>query len=80
MRHHSSFRLQPWRLTVGALLTVTGSAGLLAAIALVYGQTPFIDHWRITIGIASTLLATSVALVCALVGGWLVFSAWRRRF
>ncbi|MET0339154.1 MAG: hypothetical protein ABW063_15475 [Caulobacter sp.] len=79
MRHHSSFKLQPWRLTLGVLLTAIGSVCLLAALVLVYGHTPFISHWRITIGIASTMLATGLAQVCMLIGAWLLFSAWRRR-
>lgn len=63
----------------GALCLLAGLAGVAALAVVIYGAAPGEQAWALRLGLAASLLASAVAQVLVLVGGWALWRALRRR-
>ena len=62
----------------GAFCLVAGLGGLVALAVAVYGGAPAERIWAVRLGLAGSLLASAVAQVLVLVGGWALWRGLRR--
>lgn len=62
---------------IGLVLALVGSGGLIGLQVIVYGDSPQAERLQITLGLAGATLASAVAQLFLLFGGWLVWTAMR---
>jgi hypothetical protein len=75
---HRRAAWRPGMAAFGAVSVLTGLAGLAALAVAVYGEAPADHAWALRLGLAGSLLASAVAQLLVLIGGWVVWRALRR--
>jgi hypothetical protein len=70
---------RPGLAVFGAMSLIVGLAAAAVLAVAIYGDHPEAQHRALQLGLAGGLLASAVAQVLILVGGWALWSGLRRR-
>lgn len=68
-------RIRPGLALFGLVCLLLGLAGMAGLIVAVYGGSDASAAWAVRLGLAGSLLASGVAQVLVLVGGWCLWRA-----
>lgn len=69
--------LRPGLALFGLISLAAGLAGMAAVVVAVYGSSDACTAWAMRLGLAGSLLASAVAQVLVLLGGWAIWRATR---
>jgi len=70
---------RPGLVVFGAVSLIAGLVGAAALAVTLYSDAPEAQHRALQLGLAGGLLASAVAQILILVGGWALWSGLRRR-